>query len=159
MLMVTLHKCHQLLVELMCAYIKFDYRKQTWRNYFILGISESIDYIHRPHSRQVSVPDLTMLTNSSHAEARIFWENSREKRDNSNIHLRFLKRNSSCRWLSHKQLKMHGCILTTVAIDALVLKHHVIRIHHAVQISIKLDQFQTKIIHFWKILENKTQLI
>ena len=33
--------------------------------------------------------------------------------------------------LTHKQLEMHGCMLSTVATDALVLKHQVISIHSA----------------------------
>ena len=39
---------------------------------------------------------------------------------------------------------MHGCIISTVATDALVLKHQSISIHSADQISIALDQFQIK---------------
>ena len=39
---------------------------------------------------------------------------------------------------------MHGCILTTVATDALVLKQQVIIIHKADQMSKALDQFQIK---------------
>ena len=31
--------------------------------------------------------------------------------------------------LTHKQMKMHGCVLSTVATDALVLKHQAISIH------------------------------
>ena len=34
-------------------------------------------------------------------------------------------------WLTHKELEMHGCILSTVANDALVLKHQAISIHSA----------------------------
>ena len=45
--------------------------------------------------------------------------------------------------LSHKQLEMHGCKFSTVATDALVLKHQAISIHSADQISIAVDQFQT----------------
>ena len=33
--------------------------------------------------------------------------------------------------LTHKQLEMYGCILSTVATDALVLKHQVISSHSA----------------------------
>ena len=33
--------------------------------------------------------------------------------------------------LTHKELEMHGCILSTVAIDALVLKHQTNSIHSA----------------------------
>ena len=42
----------------------------------------------------------------------------------------------------HKQLETHGCIISTVATDALMLKHQTISIHSADQIV--LDQFQTK---------------
>ena len=49
--------------------------------------------------------------------------------------------------LTHKQLKMHGCMLSTEATDALVLKHQGISTHSADQISIALHQFQTKISH------------
>ena len=43
--------------------------------------------------------------------------------------------------LTHKQLETHGCVLSTVATDALVLKHQAISIHSAEQISIALDWF------------------
>ena len=33
--------------------------------------------------------------------------------------------------LTHKKMEMHGCLLTTVATDALVLKHQAISIHNA----------------------------
>ena len=47
--------------------------------------------------------------------------------------------------LIHKQLEMHGCDLTTVAADALVLKHHAISIHNVELISMVLGQLRTKI--------------
>ena len=34
-------------------------------------------------------------------------------------------------FLTHKQLETHGCILSIVATDALVLKHQAICIHNA----------------------------
>ena len=43
--------------------------------------------------------------------------------------------------LPHKRLETNECILSTVATDALVLKHQAIRIHSADQMSIALDQF------------------
>ena len=51
--------------------------------------------------------------------------------------------------LIHKQLEMHGCVLSTVATDALVLKHQAISIHIADEILILLDQFHAKILHLW----------
>ena len=33
--------------------------------------------------------------------------------------------------MTHEELEMHGCILSTVATDALVLKHQDISIHSA----------------------------
>ena len=42
---------------------------------------------------------------------------------------------------------MHGGLLSTVATDALVLKHQAISTHSADQIAIGLDQFQDKIWH------------
>ena len=58
--------------------------------------------------------------------------------------------------LTHKQLEMHGCILSTVATDVLVLKHQAISIHSADLMSIALDPFQMNILHlhYYKI-ENK----
>ena len=44
-------------------------------------------------------------------------------------------------------LEMHGCILSTVAADALVLMHHTIIIHSADNIFTVMDQFHTKRIH------------
>ena len=55
-----------------------------------------------------------------------------------------------------KQLEMHGCILSTLATDALVLKHQAISIHSADKIFIVLDHFHAKILHLqWTRLENK----
>ena len=34
-------------------------------------------------------------------------------------------------WLTHKQLETHGCVLSIVATDAMVLKHQAISIHSA----------------------------
>ena len=47
--------------------------------------------------------------------------------------------------LTPKQLEMHGCILSTVSTDALVLKHQGISNHSAHEIFITLDQFDIKI--------------
>ena len=69
--------------------------------------------------------------------------------------------------LTHKQLEIHRCILSTVATDALVLKHLAISIHSADWIFIVMDQFLTKMLHlewargmeiklFWK--KNKANL-
>ena len=48
--------------------------------------------------------------------------------------------------LTHKWLEMHGCILSTVATDALVLKQLAISIHSADLMSIVMDMFKKKII-------------
>ena len=62
-------------------------------------------------------------------------------------------------YLTHKMLDMHGCILSTVATDALVLKHQAISIDNAEQISIASDQIQTKTLHlWWAALENEIQV-
>ena len=51
---------------------------------------------------------------------------------------------------------MHGCVLSTVATDALVLKHQAISIHSAEKISIVLDPSHTAISHLqWTTLENR----
>ena len=49
--------------------------------------------------------------------------------------------------LSHEQLEVHGCLLSTVATDVLVLKHQAIDIHSAEYIHIVLDQFHTEILY------------
>ena len=49
-------------------------------------------------------------------------------------------------YLTHKHLETHGCILSTVATDALVLKHQTISTHSADQICIAFDQFKKKYI-------------
>ena len=49
--------------------------------------------------------------------------------------------------LTHKQLETHGCVLSTMATDALVLKHQVISIHFADYISfifMIFDEFHAK---------------
>ena len=57
--------------------------------------------------------------------------------------------------LTHKQLETHGCILSTVATDALVLKHQAISIYNADKIIAVLDQFHTEILQLQgTILEN-----
>ena len=48
------------------------------------------------------------------------------------------------RVVTHQQLEMHGCILTTVGTDALVLKHQVISIQSASSKFIVLDKFHVK---------------
>ena len=48
--------------------------------------------------------------------------------------------------LSHQQLETHGCIISTVATDALVLKHQGIHFHGADLISIALVQIHTEIL-------------
>ena len=45
--------------------------------------------------------------------------------------------------LTHKHMEIHVYKLSTVAIDALVLKHQTISTHSADQICIAFDQFHT----------------
>ena len=60
-------------------------------------------------------------------------------------------------FLTHKQLETHGCVLSTVATDVLVLKYQAISIHSADWRNIHLlDQFHTEMLHLSGIeLENK----
>ena len=53
--------------------------------------------------------------------------------------------------LTHKQLEMHQCVLSTVATDDLVLKHQAISIHSADSILNVLDPFQAEIYHIYRI--------
>ena len=58
--------------------------------------------------------------------------------------------------LTLKHRETHGCVVSTAATDALVLKHQVISILNADQTFIVLDQFYIKnITLFWTTLENK----
>ena len=50
--------------------------------------------------------------------------------------------------LTHKQLETHGCLLSTVATDALVLKHQGISSHSADLILIALEKFHRKILPY-----------
>ena len=50
-------------------------------------------------------------------------------------------------YLTLKYRETHGCVVSTVAIDALVLKHQVISVLSADQTFIVLDQFYIKILH------------
>ena len=51
---------------------------------------------------------------------------------------------------------MHGCVISTVATDVLVLKHQAISIHNADKISVVVDQLHTHIFLFqWKTPETK----
>ena len=45
--------------------------------------------------------------------------------------------------LTHKQLEMHGCVLSTVPTDAIVQRHQIISIHNADWIFIVFGQFHT----------------
>ena len=49
--------------------------------------------------------------------------------------------------LTLKKLSTYGCILNTVAPDALVLKHQAIIIHCGDYIFVLLDKFLTKMFH------------
>ena len=44
--------------------------------------------------------------------------------------------NSAWQGLTYKNLEMHGCVISTVATDVLVLKHQAISIHSAGQVFI-----------------------
>ena len=58
--------------------------------------------------------------------------------------------------LTLKHQETHGYVVSTVATDALVLKHQAISIHNADLTFIVLDQFHIKILHIWcTTLENK----
>ena len=46
--------------------------------------------------------------------------------------------------LTPKHRETHGCVVSTVATDTLVLKHQAISIHNADQTFIVLDQFHIK---------------
>ena len=49
--------------------------------------------------------------------------------------------------LTFEQLEAHGCIFSTVVIDALVLKHQTLSIYSADKIFIVLGKFQMEILH------------
>ena len=49
--------------------------------------------------------------------------------------------------LTYKQLEMHGCIISTVATDVLMLKHQTISIHSVELIFIVLPKIHRKISH------------
>ena len=57
--------------------------------------------------------------------------------------------------LTPKQLETHGCVVNTVATDALVLRHQAISIHSC-KIFISSDHFRTKLPYRqWTIWENE----
>ena len=61
-----------------------------------------------------------------------------------------------CAQLTPKHLETHEYILSTMATDALVLKHQAIINHSSDKIFIVLDQFYTKILHlYWRIFGNE----
>ena len=53
--------------------------------------------------------------------------------------------------LTHKQLEIYGCVISTLATDALVLQHQVISTHSSDQIFSVLNQFHAKILHLYGI--------
>ena len=54
--------------------------------------------------------------------------------------------NSAWQVLTHKHLEMHGCALSTLAADALVLKHQAFSIRSADWIFIVLNPFHTEML-------------
>ena len=48
--------------------------------------------------------------------------------------------------LTHKQLETHGRVLSSMATDALVLKHQAISLYNADYTFIALSQFHTEIL-------------
>ena len=59
-------------------------------------------------------------------------------------------------FLTLKHQETHGCLVSTVATDALVLKHQAISIHNADETFIVVDQFYIKILHKrWTASENE----
>ena len=58
--------------------------------------------------------------------------------------------------LTPKHRETHGCVVSTVATDALVLKHQAISIHNADKTLIILEQFYIKLLHIrWTASENE----
>ena len=58
--------------------------------------------------------------------------------------------------LTHKLLEKHGCVLSTVATDALVLKHQATSTHIADLIFIVRDYFHAEMLHvLWILLKIK----
>ena len=77
-----------------------------------------------------------------------------ELNGHSSIYQGPVKYTEWCLTLKHRE--SHGCVVSTVATDALVLKHHAISIHNADLTFIVLDQFHIKISHlWWTTLRNK----
>ena len=55
-----------------------------------------------------------------------------------------------------KHGETHGCVVSTLATETLVLKHQAISIHNTDLIFIVLDQFHIKILHTrWTASENE----
>ena len=58
--------------------------------------------------------------------------------------------------LTLKHWETYGCVVSTVATDALVLKHQAISIHNVDYTFIVLDQFHIKLLHIrWTASENE----
>ena len=77
----------------------------------------------------------------------------------------FSQTNSAGKQLIHKQLEMHGWVLTNFATDALVVKHQAISSHSANYIFIVLAQFHIKYYSYseqyykMKLLPEKNNLL
>ena len=68
----------------------------------------------------------------------------------------FHQKHFSHQFLTPKHQETHGCVVSTVVTDALVLKHQAISIHNADQMFILFHQFRIKKLHlWWTTLENK----
>ena len=84
------------------------------------------------------------------AVANFHFKWSKQRLQNGFVHTALRESSGvllQCGWfpLIHKQLEMHGRILSTDATDALVLKHQAISVRSADYIFIVLDQFYTEI--------------
>ena len=56
-------------------------------------------------------------------------------------------------------LEMNGCVITSVAIDDLGLKHHAISINSVYQICIVLDQFNTEILQLYNNIRKQNHIL
>ena len=86
----------------------------------------------------------------------LFSRNNKEKFQNGvlktyfieNVQQRTVSKLCKHQWLTLKHQEMHGCVVSTVATDALVLKHQAISILNAEYTFIVLDQFSKAIEYY-----------
>ena len=93
-----------------------------------------------------------------------FWISIEAAGSHLYVHIALLHDSTGCltktycnsELLTHKHLEMHRCTISTMATDAVVLKHQGFSLHSSKQVSVVLDKLHKNILHLQQtILQTK----